>query len=101
MDGLPWPRRFWTGATWSPFSRLWLAVSLAAEIKDKETKAKARQETKEVTLTCFKRGLMVLPCGPNSIRFSPPLTITEAGAEADTAFAIFADALAEVETRSL
>jgi 4-aminobutyrate aminotransferase len=48
---------------------------------------------------CFERGLMVLPCGSNSIRFSPPLTITEA--EADTAFAVFADGLAEVETRSL
>jgi len=67
-------------------------------VKDKETKAKARQETKDVTLACFKRGLMVLPCGSNSIRFSPPLVITEA--EADTAFDIFAAALAEVETRS-
>lgn len=67
-------------------------------VKDKETKDKARQETKDVTLACFKRGLMVLPCGSNSIRFSPPLVITEA--EADTAFDIFAAALAEVETRS-
>jgi 4-aminobutyrate aminotransferase-like enzyme len=44
---------------------------------------------------CFKRGLIVLPCGPNSIRFSPPLTLTKA--EADIALDIFAEALAKVE----
>jgi 4-aminobutyrate aminotransferase len=64
-------------------------------VRDKETKIKAKKEAEEVTVACFKRGLIVLPCGPNSIRFSPPLVITEA--EADTAFEIFADALAEVE----
>jgi 4-aminobutyrate aminotransferase len=68
-------------------------------VKDKETKTKAKKETEEVTLACFKRGLMVLPCGTNSIRFAPPLIITEQ--EVDTAFEIFADALIEVETRSL
>jgi 4-aminobutyrate aminotransferase len=40
----------------------------------------------------------VLPCGDNSIRFAPPLTITEA--EADTAFEIFADVLVEVEGKN-
>jgi 4-aminobutyrate aminotransferase len=67
-------------------------------VRDKVTKAKAKKETDEVVRACFERGLMVLPCGSNSIRFSPPLTITET--EADTAFAVFADGLAEVETRS-
>ena len=64
-------------------------------VKDKETKEKAEEETNQVKLECFKRGLLVLPCGPNSIRFSPPLIITES--EADVAFGIFADALAAVE----
>jgi len=64
-------------------------------VKDKETKARAKKETDQLTLECFKRGLLVLPCGPNSIRFSPPLIITEA--ETDTAFEIFSDALIEVE----
>jgi 4-aminobutyrate aminotransferase-like enzyme len=41
--------------------------------------------------------LLLLPCGPSSIRFSPPLTLTEA--QADTVFGIFAEALAEVEGR--
>jgi len=64
-------------------------------VKDKETRARARKEANQVVQECFKRGLLLLPCGPNSVRFSPPLILTEA--EADTAFAIFAEALAEVE----
>jgi 4-aminobutyrate aminotransferase-like enzyme len=66
-------------------------------VKDKETKVKAKQEAKEVVLECFQRGLLLLTCGSNSIRFSPPLVISEA--QADTAFQIFAEALAEVEGR--
>jgi len=68
-------------------------------VRDEVTKARAGAETDQVIQACFRRGLLLLPCGPNSIRFSPPLTITEA--EADTAFAIFADGLAEVETRNV
>jgi 4-aminobutyrate aminotransferase len=65
-------------------------------VKDKQTKAPAKKETEQLTLECFRRGLLVLPCGPNSIRFSPPLIITES--EADTAFQIFAESLAVVES---
>ena len=68
-------------------------------VTDKESKAKAKKETDEVMLACFNRGLMVLPCGDNSIRFSPPLIITDA--QADAALEIFADALVEVEGKSL
>jgi 4-aminobutyrate aminotransferase len=68
-------------------------------VKDKVTKIRAKKEAKELVLACFKRGLLILPCGSNSIRFSPPLIVTEA--QADAAFQMFADALAEVETRSL
>ncbi len=64
-------------------------------VQDKKTKTPAEDETNRVMNECFKRGLIVLPCGPNSIRFSPPLTLTEA--EADIALNIFAEALAEVE----
>jgi 4-aminobutyrate aminotransferase len=67
-------------------------------VKDKETKEGAKEETKKVMLECFKRGLLTLPCGPSSMRFSPPLIITEA--QADTAFGIFAEALAEVESNA-
>jgi 4-aminobutyrate aminotransferase len=67
-------------------------------VRDKETRAKAKQEAKEVVLECFKRGLLLLTCGSNSIRFAPPLLISEA--QADVAFRIFAEALAEVEGRA-
>jgi 4-aminobutyrate aminotransferase len=66
-------------------------------VRDKETREMAKVETEALMLACFRRGLLLLPCGPNSMRFSPPLIITEA--QADTAFGIFAEALAEVEGR--
>jgi 4-aminobutyrate aminotransferase len=64
-------------------------------VLDKETKVRAPEETEQVVQECFQRGLLTLPCGPNSVRFSPPLIINEE--QADTAFEIFADALAAVE----
>jgi 4-aminobutyrate aminotransferase len=64
-------------------------------VKDKVTKERAKAETDAVMLACFKRGLMVLPCGPNSIRFSPPLILTQQ--QADTAVKVFAEALHDVE----
>ncbi|MFC1936241.1 acetyl ornithine aminotransferase family protein [Chloroflexota bacterium] len=64
-------------------------------VKDKHTKERAKAETEDLMLECFKRGLLVLPCGPNSIRFSPPLNITDQ--QAETAFEIFADSLTAIE----
>jgi len=64
-------------------------------VKDRATKERAPEETVAVMEACFRRGLLVLPCGPNTIRFSPPLIIT--AEEADVACGIFAEALAEVE----
>lgn len=63
---------------------LMIAVELVDEIK-----------AKDVMLECFHRGLIVLPCGPNSIRFSPPLNVT--AEEAAAAFGIFSQALENVE----
>jgi 4-aminobutyrate aminotransferase len=68
-------------------------------VRDKETKVPAAAETEQVVLECFQRGLLTLPCGPNSIRFSPPLIISQE--QADTAFDIFADALAAVENNDV
>lgn len=67
-------------------------------VRDRATKEQAREETTAVMEACFRRGLLVLPCGPNTIRFAPPLTIT--APEADTACRLFAEALAEVEGRA-
>ena len=43
-----------------------------------------------VAQLCFKRGLILLECGKKSIRFSPPLIITEA--QATIAADVFAGA---------
>ena len=67
-------------------------------VKDKVTKEKAKHEADEVMKACFERGLMVLPCGPNNIRFSPPLILTQQ--EAETAVEIFAEALFDVEKKA-
>ncbi len=64
-------------------------------VHDKQTKVKAAKERDQLVLECFKRGLILLPCGPNSIRFSPPLIITQA--QAGTALDIFVEALSVVE----
>ncbi len=68
-------------------------------VQDKESKRPATQAADLVVKECFKRGLLLLPCGPNSVRFSPPLILTES--QADLAVEIFADALAEVESAAL
>ena len=63
-------------------------------VQDLQTRAPAHDEAEAVMRECFRRGLLVLTCGASSIRFAPPLVITEA--EADRALAIFADALRTV-----
>ncbi|MBU3759305.1 MAG: acetyl ornithine aminotransferase family protein [Candidatus Omnitrophica bacterium] len=42
-------------------------------VKDRGTREIAPQLRDRVIDECFKRGLLLLPCGDNSIRFSPPL----------------------------
>ncbi len=63
-------------------------------VKDKGTRTRAVEETEAVLQACFRRGLLLLPCGTNSLRFSPPLTVSEQ--EAETAVEIFAQAIGEV-----
>jgi 4-aminobutyrate aminotransferase len=46
-----------------------------------------------VAQLCFKRGLLLLECGKKSIRFSPPLLITDA--QATVAAELFAGACRE------
>lgn len=76
-----------------------LGLMIGVEIvKDKQSKEKAKDETNEIMLDAFKRGLMLLPCGPNSMRFSPPLNITSK--EADKAFSVFAEAFDFVEKKT-
>ncbi len=46
-------------------------------VKDRHTRQRAPDETKRVIRECFERGLLVLACGENSVRFCPPLIVDE------------------------
>ena len=45
-------------------------------VKDRETKKPATRLRDRILKTCFRRGLLLLPCGESSIRFCPALTVT-------------------------
>jgi len=63
-------------------------------VKDRESKGPARVWRTQVVKAAFKRGLLLLGCGENSIRFSPSLTVTPA--EIDECLSIFDEAIHEV-----
>ncbi len=67
-------------------------------VRDRRTKERATKERDAVVMAAFRRGLLVLGAGKNSIRFSPPLVLTRD--QADVAVQIFHEALTEVETHS-
>jgi 4-aminobutyrate aminotransferase len=64
-------------------------------VRDRQTKERATTERDAVVNAAFRRGLLVLGAGKNSIRFSPPLVLT--AEQADTAVGLFDQALREVE----
>jgi 4-aminobutyrate aminotransferase len=64
-------------------------------VRDKKTKEKAIEERNAVIQGCFEKGLLILGCGENVIRFSPPLIITQK--EADIALSILEEVLKRVE----
>ena len=63
-------------------------------VKDRSTKEKAIEERGEVVQACFRKGLLILGCGENTLRFSPPLMITLD--QAETAIRILDDVLVEL-----
>ncbi len=63
-------------------------------VKDRETKTRATEWRNEIIKRAFQKGLLLLGCGENSIRFSPPLTVTEE--EVDTCLSIFEETVQEV-----
>jgi 4-aminobutyrate aminotransferase len=64
-------------------------------VKDKATREPAPELRDRVETLAFERGLMVLGCGTNSLRLSPPLVVTKE--QATVALDIFEDALTAVE----
>jgi 4-aminobutyrate aminotransferase len=56
-------------------------------VKNRRTKEPAPEMTDQIARECFKNGLMLLTCGKNTIRFIPPLVISQE--TADQALEIF------------
>jgi 4-aminobutyrate aminotransferase len=61
-------------------------------VKDRDTKERANAERDRLVDECFKRGLLVLGAGRNTLRLCPPLVLTEA--QADTVVGIIDESLA-------
>ncbi len=66
-------------------------------VTDRKTKARASKERDAVVDAAFKKGLLLLGCGVNTIRFSPPLCLTRV--EVNKALELFEETLAEVEKK--
>lgn len=70
-----------------------LGMMLGVEFVTDQQSLKPDVELRDrIEIECYKRGLIILGCGSNSIRWSPPLILTKA--HVDTALQIFDDAIA-------
>jgi 4-aminobutyrate aminotransferase len=56
-------------------------------VMDRETKQPAGKWRNEIIQKAFQKGLLLLGCGENSLRFSPALTVTSA--EIDVCLSVF------------
>ena len=63
-------------------------------VKDRESKEPAREWRNEIIKKAFQKGLLLLGCGENSIRFCPALTVT--AEEINECLSIFAEVVREV-----
>jgi 4-aminobutyrate aminotransferase len=68
-------------------------------VKDRESKERAVALRNAIVQKGFQKGLLLIPCGSNSIRMTPPLNI--ARDLVDEGLQIFAEALAEAEAEHL
>ena len=66
-------------------------------VKDQETREPAIDETKQITVKCFKRGLATIMAGKSTIKFMPPLIITRD--LIDAGLDIFEGAVKEVSSQ--
>ncbi|HMF90554.1 MAG TPA: acetyl ornithine aminotransferase family protein [Candidatus Angelobacter sp.] len=67
-------------------------------VKDKNTRAKAHDERERIVDLAFERGVLFLGAGENSIRFAPPLIITQE--QADIALDVLEECITIVEKGS-
>jgi 4-aminobutyrate aminotransferase len=63
-------------------------------VKDRELKTPATDWRGHIIQKAFERGLLILGCGQNSIRFCPALTVS--ADEIDVCLSIFAESVKEV-----
>jgi 4-aminobutyrate aminotransferase len=63
-------------------------------VKDRQTKEPAPETRDRFLRECFERGLMTLGAGPSSVRFAPPLILTDE--QVDTGLSIMEDVLSEI-----
>ncbi len=63
-------------------------------VKDRETKERAAEWRDKLIKGAFEKGLLLLGCGQNSIRFCPALTVTDE--EVDVCLTLFEEAIREV-----
>ena len=63
-------------------------------VRDRQTRERAGTERDALVNAAFRRGLLVLAAGPNTVRLSPPLVVTKE--QAETAVSILDQALAEI-----
>ncbi|OQX17053.1 MAG: aspartate aminotransferase family protein [Desulfobacteraceae bacterium IS3] len=63
-------------------------------VKDRESKKRAQAWRNALIQKAFRKGLLLLGCGENTIRFCPALTVTTE--EIETCLAIFGECLKEV-----
>jgi len=69
-------------------------MAAAELVTDRHTKGPARKWRGQVIQAAFRRGLLLLGCGENTIRFCPALTVS--AAQIDLCLTIFEEALLEV-----
>ena len=60
-------------------------------VKDRETKERAEEWRDELIKGAFEKGLLLLGCGQNSIRFCPALTVTDK--EVEVCLTLFEEAI--------
>jgi 4-aminobutyrate aminotransferase len=63
-------------------------------VKDRETKERAGDWRNAIVRKAFERGLLLLGCGDNTIRFCPALTVREE--EVDACLSIFEECVREI-----
>jgi 4-aminobutyrate aminotransferase len=70
-------------------------LMIGVEFVRDSRKTKAKEESNQLVLEAFKRGLLLLPCGENCVRLSPSLTVTRD--QCDVMLDVWEESLTAVE----